>query len=133
MSYRELWGVILRDWEENSKKKAKLIRQLVYQGIPEHMRGMAWQCLSGAHNRELRDKYPKLITVCASVVLVHGACTNHHMHYTHVFTTCTHVHTNTCVHMPCACMQMHTPTRVHKAHHRGIPKFWYSMELPTKI
>ncbi|XP_065916983.1 EVI5-like protein isoform X2 [Dysidea avara] len=58
----ELWGIILRDWEENSKKKAKLIRQLVYQGIPEHMRGMAWQCLSGAHNREVRDKYPKLIT-----------------------------------------------------------------------
>jgi len=74
MSYRELWGVILRDWEENCKKKAKLIRQLVYQGIPEHMRGMAWQCLSGAHNRELRDKYPKLITVC----------TNHHTHYIHM-------------------------------------------------
>ena len=64
MFCRELWGIILRDWEENSKKKAKLIRQLVYQGIPEHMRGMAWQCLSGAHNREVRDKYPKLITVC---------------------------------------------------------------------
>ena len=67
--HRELWGVILRDWEENCKKKAKLIRQLVYQGIPEHMRGMAWQCLSGGQNRELRDKYPKLITVCLIICL----------------------------------------------------------------
>lgn len=55
--------MILRDWEENSRKKPKVIRQLVQQGIPEHMRGMAWLCLSGPQNRELRDKYPKLINV----------------------------------------------------------------------
>lgn len=63
------WSTLMKTWEESSKKSHKLIKQLVRQGIPEHLRGMAWQLLADAHDEKLKDMYPALITV--------GGCVSH--------------------------------------------------------
>ena len=57
------WSLLLKNWEESERKNQKTIRQLAQQGIPAHLRGMAWQLMSGAHDAELKDQYPTLITV----------------------------------------------------------------------
>ena len=57
------WSTLMKSWEESSKKNQKLIKQLVRQGIPEHLRGMAWQLLADSHDPELKDLYPVFITV----------------------------------------------------------------------
>ena len=57
------WSPLLKNWEESERKSQKLIRQLARQGIPAQLRGMAWQLMAGAHDQELKDKYPVLITV----------------------------------------------------------------------
>ena len=31
------WSQLLKNWEESEKRQAKLIKQLVRQGIPEHL------------------------------------------------------------------------------------------------
>ena len=58
-----LWSSLMTTWEESFKRQHKLIRQLVRQGIPAHLRGMAWQLLADAHHQELKQQYPRLITV----------------------------------------------------------------------
>ncbi len=57
------WSTLMKNWEETAKRNHKLIKQLVRQGIPEHLRGMAWQLLADAHDEELKDMYPALIAV----------------------------------------------------------------------
>lgn len=58
-----VWSDILKNWEENFKRNQKQIRQLVRQGIPGPLRGMAWQLMCGPHDHNLRDRYPSLLTV----------------------------------------------------------------------
>ena len=57
------WSQLLKNWEESAKRQAKLIKLLARRGIPEHLRGMAWQLLSNSQNQELKEYYPSLITV----------------------------------------------------------------------
>ena len=58
-----VWSKILKNWEESFKKNQKQIRQLAREGIPGALRGMAWQLMCGAHDHNLRDRYPALLTV----------------------------------------------------------------------
>lgn len=62
-----VWSEILKNWEESFKRSQKQIRRLVRQGIPGPLRGMAWQLMCGAQDRNLRDRYPSLLTVRLSV------------------------------------------------------------------
>ena len=57
------WSDILKNWEDFFPKNTKLVKHLARQGIPEHLRGMAWQLLSGSLDPELKEKYPTLINV----------------------------------------------------------------------
>ena len=57
------WSDLLKNWEESASKNTKLVRHLTRQGVPEHLRGMAWQLLSNSHKSELKEQYPVLITV----------------------------------------------------------------------
>ena len=59
----EQWSDILKNWEEVFPKNNKLVKHMTRQGIPEHLRGMAWQLLSDSINLELKEKYPTLINV----------------------------------------------------------------------
>ncbi len=57
------WSELLRNVEDSLKKKAQVIKQLARQGIPDQLRGMAWQLLSGSQDNALKEQYPALITV----------------------------------------------------------------------
>ncbi|XP_072015959.1 EVI5-like protein isoform X6 [Amphiura filiformis] len=52
-----IWGKIVNDWEEYSKKKSKALKELVRLGIPHHFRGIVWQLLCDAYNSPLKEKY----------------------------------------------------------------------------
>lgn len=58
----QTWSGLMKTWEESAKRQQKLIKQLVRQGIPAHLRGMAWQLLADAYHQELKQQYPLLIT-----------------------------------------------------------------------
>ena len=77
------WSQLLKNWEENEKRQAKLIKQLARQGIPEHLRGMAWQLLSNSQNQELKEYYPSLITVRQTDRQTHTH-TQCHVYTTHI-------------------------------------------------
>ncbi len=65
------WSELLKNWEETGSKNSKLVRHLTRQGVPEHLRGMAWQLLSNSINSELKEKYPVLITVSHAHIHYH--------------------------------------------------------------
>ena len=56
----------MKNWDDMSKN-SKLVRQLARQGVPEHLRGMAWQVLSDSIIPDLKENYPRLITVSKHV------------------------------------------------------------------
>ena len=58
-----MWGDVLANWEETSKKRKKLLRQMVYQGIPDKVRCAVWPKLSDAEDPSLKDEYRKLMEV----------------------------------------------------------------------
>ncbi|XP_028394922.1 EVI5-like protein isoform X2 [Dendronephthya gigantea] len=57
----QVWGEIIRDWEENMKRRPKFIRDLTHKGIPEAMRCIVWQYFTGAWESSLVGKYADLI------------------------------------------------------------------------
>ena len=68
----QAWSEVLKNWDENFKRNGKHIRQMVRDGIPGPLRGMAWQLMCGAQDLHLRDRYPVLLTV--SRALEHRNC-----------------------------------------------------------
>ncbi len=66
-----IWGKIVNDWEEYSKKKAKQLKELVRLGIPHHFRGIVWQLQCNAFHSPLKDKYAeylKMTSPCEKVI-----------------------------------------------------------------
>ena len=51
------WDKILVQWNTGSVVKTGEVKQLVRRGIPNHLRGMAWLMLSGAHCCPEKEKY----------------------------------------------------------------------------
>ncbi|CAB4011489.1 Hypothetical predicted protein, partial [Paramuricea clavata] len=67
----QVWGEIIRDWEENMKRRPKFIRDLTHKGIPEKMRCIMWQYFTGAWESSLVGKYADLIqqqSACERVI-----------------------------------------------------------------
>lgn len=60
------WSELMKNWDE--KRNGKIVRSLVRQGIPDPLRGVAWQLLSKAqdHTKKL---FPTLITVSVNIML----------------------------------------------------------------
>nr|XP_054770131.1 EVI5-like protein [Lytechinus pictus] len=52
-----IWGKIVNDWDEYSKRKSKQLKELVRVGIPHHFRGIVWQLMCGAFNSPLKEQY----------------------------------------------------------------------------
>ena len=67
----KVWGEIIRDWEENMKRRPKFIRDLTHKGIPEAMRCIVWQYFTGAWESSLVGKYADLIQVRVAHTLGH--------------------------------------------------------------
>ncbi|XP_046845877.1 EVI5-like protein isoform X2 [Xenia sp. Carnegie-2017] len=63
----KVWSEIIRDWEDNMKRRPKFIRDLTHKGIPEAMRCIVWQYFTGAWESALIGKY-------ASLIEEHSAC-----------------------------------------------------------
>ncbi|XP_071488147.1 ecotropic viral integration site 5 protein homolog [Diadema antillarum] len=61
-----VWGKIVNDWEEYSRKKSKQLKDLVRLGIPHHFRGIAWQLLCGAYNSPLKEQYAQYLKMQSS-------------------------------------------------------------------
>lgn len=65
-TFHSNWGHLMKNWEEISKKNIKTIHTSVRQGIPDPLRAMAWQLLTGPQYLALKEQYPTLITVITS-------------------------------------------------------------------
>eukprot|EP00117_Sycon_ciliatum_P044767 scpid48288/ scgid32245/ TBC1 domain family member CG11727 len=60
----ELWGDILASWEDSAKRRKKTIRELVYDGVPDKVRCLAWMKLAKGTDQEqeqLRRAYTDLM------------------------------------------------------------------------
>ena len=57
------WGAVIANWDENVQKRPKHVRQLVRDGIPEAVRGLAWQLLSKSFDSPLKETYGELLEV----------------------------------------------------------------------
>ena len=57
------WGQVIGSWNDVFRRKPKNVKNLVRKGIPNALRGMVWQLLSGARDSPLKEKYPLLIKV----------------------------------------------------------------------
>ncbi|KAK6626884.1 ecotropic viral integration site [Polyplax serrata] len=65
-----IWGQIVKDWTNFSKKQNAYLKELVRKGIPHHFRGIAWQNLCGA-NDSLKKQYAEYIkatSACEKVI-----------------------------------------------------------------
>lgn len=59
-SYHQ-WGQLIGNWNDAHRKRPKYVRDMVRRGIPNALRGMVWQLLSGAQDFALKELYPQLI------------------------------------------------------------------------
>ena len=51
------WDKILVRWNSGPVTKCGTVKALVRRGIPQHLRGITWQMLSGAHLCEEKSGY----------------------------------------------------------------------------
>uniref|UniRef100_A0A8C5QG02 Rab-GAP TBC domain-containing protein n=1 Tax=Leptobrachium leishanense TaxID=445787 RepID=A0A8C5QG02_9ANUR len=57
----ELWGRIVTHWEEWTRRKEKLLKELIRKGIPHHFRAMVWQMLCNASDMPVKKQYADLL------------------------------------------------------------------------
>ncbi|KAE8619582.1 hypothetical protein XENTR_v10009866 [Xenopus tropicalis] len=57
----ELWGRIITHWEEWTRRKEKLLKELIRKGIPHHFRAMVWQMLCNATDMPVKKQYADLL------------------------------------------------------------------------
>ncbi|MEE6528592.1 hypothetical protein FKM82_031092, partial [Ascaphus truei] len=57
----ELWGRIVTHWEEWTRRKEKLLKELLRKGIPHHFRAMVWQMLCSASEMPVKRQYAELL------------------------------------------------------------------------
>lgn len=57
----ELWGRIVTHWEEWTRRKEKLLKELIRKGIPHHFRAMVWQMLCNATDMPVKKQYADLL------------------------------------------------------------------------
>ncbi|KAM4676590.1 EVI5-like protein isoform 2-T4 [Discoglossus pictus] len=57
----ELWGRIVTHWEEWTRRKEKLLKELIRKGIPYHFRAMVWQMLCNATDMPVKKQYADLL------------------------------------------------------------------------
>ncbi|XP_056426747.1 EVI5-like protein isoform X1 [Hyla sarda] len=57
----ELWGRIVTHWEEWTRRKEKLLKELIRKGIPHHFRAIVWQMLCNATDMPVKKQYADLL------------------------------------------------------------------------
>ena len=69
------WDKILVKWNSGPVTKCSTVKSLVRRGIPQHLRGITWQMLSGAHLCEEKSGYIEYLgtdSACEKVSPVRG-------------------------------------------------------------
>ncbi|XP_030630599.1 ecotropic viral integration site 5 protein homolog [Chanos chanos] len=56
-----IWGYIVKEWDDWSKRKVKQLKEMVRRGIPHHFRSVAWQLLCNSQNAPVRKQYSQLL------------------------------------------------------------------------
>uniref|UniRef100_UPI00358FC9CE EVI5-like protein isoform X2 n=1 Tax=Myxine glutinosa TaxID=7769 RepID=UPI00358FC9CE len=56
-----LWGQLVAEWEETTRKGSRGVKELVRKGIPHHFRGIAWQLLCVAQALPVKAQYSDLL------------------------------------------------------------------------
>ncbi|KAL0280239.1 UNVERIFIED_CONTAM: hypothetical protein PYX00_001591 [Menopon gallinae] len=67
----ELWGQIVNDWNNYSKKQSAQLKELVKKGIPCHFRAIVWQLLCNANDSSIKKQYAEYIkatSACEKVI-----------------------------------------------------------------
>ncbi|XP_067310175.1 ecotropic viral integration site 5 protein homolog isoform X2 [Pseudorasbora parva] len=67
----DIWGHVIKEWDEWSKRKVGQIKLLIRRGVPAHLRPMVWQLLCDAQNVAVRQRYSDLLkSSCPSETLI---------------------------------------------------------------
>jgi hypothetical protein len=57
----DFWGQVINDYEKVLKQNPKKFTRNLEKGIPQPIRGMMWQLMSGSKNEELEELYGALL------------------------------------------------------------------------
>ena len=66
------WDKILVKWNSGAVTKCNTVKTLVRRGIPQHLRGITWQMLSGAHLCEEKSGYLEYLATDSACEKVRG-------------------------------------------------------------
>ncbi|XP_026061945.1 ecotropic viral integration site 5 protein homolog isoform X1 [Carassius auratus] len=61
----DIWGNVIKEWDDWRKRKVGQIKVLIRRGIPAHLRPTLWQLLCDAQNVAVQQKYSDLLN-CSS-------------------------------------------------------------------
>uniref|UniRef100_A0A672T8G4 Ecotropic viral integration site 5a n=1 Tax=Sinocyclocheilus grahami TaxID=75366 RepID=A0A672T8G4_SINGR len=57
----DIWGNVIKEWDDWRKRKVGQIKVLIRRGVPAHLRPAVWQLLCDAQNVAVRQKYSDLL------------------------------------------------------------------------
>ncbi|XP_048018402.1 ecotropic viral integration site 5 protein homolog isoform X2 [Megalobrama amblycephala] len=68
----DIWGQVIKEWDDWSKRKVGQIKVLIRKGVPAHLRPVVWQLLCDAQNVAVCQRYSDLLkSSCPSETLIH--------------------------------------------------------------
>ena len=66
MTELEFWAALVQDYPSTASRLPTLTTTKIRAGIPLVLRGVVWQSMAGARNRDLEDAFDKL-KMCVSL------------------------------------------------------------------
>lgn len=68
----DIWGRVIKEWDDWSKRKVGEIKVLIRRGVPAHLRPVVWQLLCDAQNVAVSQHYSDLLkSPCPAETLIH--------------------------------------------------------------
>ncbi|XP_039533050.1 ecotropic viral integration site 5 protein homolog isoform X5 [Pimephales promelas] len=68
----DIWGHVIQEWDDWSKRKVGQIKVLIRRGVPSHLRPVVWQLLCDAQNVAVSQHYSDLLkSSCPAETLIH--------------------------------------------------------------
>ncbi|XP_067219022.1 ecotropic viral integration site 5 protein homolog isoform X4 [Chanodichthys erythropterus] len=68
----DIWGQVIKEWDDWSKRKVGQIKVLIRRGVPADLRPVVWQLLCDAQNVAERQRYSDLLkSSCPAETLIH--------------------------------------------------------------
>ncbi|XP_056116784.1 ecotropic viral integration site 5 protein homolog isoform X4 [Rhinichthys klamathensis goyatoka] len=68
----DIWGHVIQEWDDWSKRKVGQIKVLIRRGVPAHLRPVVWRLLCDAQNVAVSQHYSDLLkSSCPAETLIH--------------------------------------------------------------